>query len=310
MGNPKHIIESQQFGLPLLDKLFLATERLREHPPQSILKGRVMASLFYEPSTRTRFSFEAAMYRMGGSVLTTENAKEFSSFAKGESLQDTIIVMAGYCDLIIMRHTEIGAAKQASTFSNVPIINAGDGAGQHPTQALLDWYTLRRRFGNISGLKIAFVGDLRYGRTVRSLAYLLSKHENIEMHFIAPPVCQMLEDMQNFLQRQKVHWHISENLADVLTEVDCVYMTRIQKERFTLAHEFKKAEDRYCLTTKNVSCMRPDAIIMHPLPRLKEINPAIDSNPRAHYFEQARNGIWIRMALILYVLDMLDDNQS
>ena len=306
MSTPRHIVESQQFGLPLLDKLFYTAEHLREQSPQTLLSGRTMASLFYEPSTRTRFSFEAAMYRLGGSVLTTENAQQFSSFAKGESLQDTISVMAGYCDLIVMRHLEIGAAKEAAAFSHVPIINAGDGAGQHPTQALLDWYTLRRRFGRVDGLKIAFVGDLRYGRTVRSLAYLLSKYENMEMYFIAPDVCQLLEDMQRFLQRQKVRWYCSQDLDEILPQVDCVYMTRIQKERFLEIKEFEQAENRYRLSARNLPMMRTDAMVMHPLPRLKEIAAEIDSDPRAYYFEQAQNGLWTRMALILYVLDMLD----
>ncbi len=245
------------------------------------------------------------MHRLGGFILTTENAQQFSSFSKGESLQDTIRVMAGYCDLIIMRHTEVGAAKQAAASSQVPIINAGDGSGQHPTQALLDWYTLRRRFGDIKGLKIAFVGDLRYGRTVRSLAYLLSKYENIEMHFIAPSIYQLLPDMQHFLKRQKVRWHTSEKLEKILPEVDCIYMTRLQKERAD--QDFQAEEERYRLTPKNIIRMRKDSIIMHPLPRLKEIDPNIDSDPRAHYFEQAQNGIWIRMVVILYVLGMLEE---
>ena len=302
MSSVRHIVESQQFDPPFLAKLFEHTEHLARHGYDGDLGRTIMASLFYEPSTRTRFSFEAAMHRLGGRVMTTENAREFSSFAKGESLEDTINIMSGYTDLVVMRHNEIGAAKRAAEISPVPIINAGDGAGQHPTQALLDMYTLYSKFKKLEGLKVAMVGDLRYGRTVRSLAYLLAKYPGVEFTFVAPPVSQMHHDIKAYLERRGVKYHDEEDLNAVLGSVDCVYMTRIQKERFLDLKEYDQANNRYRLTRENVSLMKKDAIIMHPLPRVTEITPEVDEDPRAMYFQQARNGLHVRMALILYVL--------
>ena len=302
MGAVRHIIESQQFDEPFIADLFERAEEYSRKGKTQELAGFTMASLFYEPSTRTRFSFEAAMYRLGGNVITTENAREFSSLAKGESLEDTIHIISGYVDLIVMRHNEIGAAKRASEISPVPIINGGDGAGQHPTQALLDLFTLHRRFGRLEGLKVAMVGDLRYGRTVRSLAYLLAQFKGVELTFVAPRVSEMHEDIKAYLDRKKVNWREEPNLDNVLPEVDSVYMTRIQKERFLDQAEFEIANNAYRLTPENVSKMSPKAIILHPLPRVGEIDPAVDADPRACYFEQAKNGLWIRMAIIQSLL--------
>ena len=300
--SPRHIIESQQFDRELIAALFERAARHAEAGRSNGLAGYTLASLFYEPSTRTRFSFEAAMHRLGGSVITTENAREFSSFAKGESLEDSIRILSGYVDLIVMRHYEIGAAKRAAAVSAVPIMNAGDGAGQHPTQALLDLFTLQQKFGRLDGLRVAMVGDLLYGRTVRSLAYLLAKYRDVQLTFVAPRVCQMHDDIKAYLDRQGVRWKEDGDLNAVLRRVDCVYMTRIQKERFLDRREFEEANDLYRLTPENVALMRPDAIVMHPLPRVHEIDPRVDADPRAAYFIQARNGLWIRMALIEYVL--------
>ncbi len=302
MKSVRHIIESQQFDREFLADFFERTERISSQGKTRDMAGMTLASLFYEPSTRTRFSFEAAMYRLGGNVITTENAREFSSLAKGESLEDTIHVISGYVDLIVMRHHEIGAAKRAAEISAVPIINGGDGAGQHPTQALLDLYTLHQRFKRLDGLKVAMVGDLRYGRTVRSLAYLLSKYEGVELIFVAPAVCQMHEDIKTYLDRSGVAWREESDLEAVLPHVDSVYMTRIQKERFLDSREFEAANNAYRLTPKNVATMARDAIVLHPLPRVGEIDPAVDRDPRALYFQQARNGLWIRMALIQHLL--------
>ncbi len=302
MGKPRHIVESQQFDLDFLTELFEMAEDFSQRGYSGNLSDKLLASLFYEPSTRTRFSFEAAMHRLGGQVLTTENAREFSSFAKGETLEDPIRILSGYVDLIVMRHYEIGAAKRAAEISPVPVINGGDGAGQHPTQALLDLFTLYRTFNRIEGLRVAMVGDLRYGRTVRSLAYLLSKYKGVELWFVAPAISQMHEDIKAFLTRQGLKWQNAEELDPVLPLVDCVYMTRIQKERFLDVREFKMANNKFRLTPENVQLMDKQAIIMHPLPRVDEIDPAVDDDPRAVYFQQARNGVWIRMAVILYVL--------
>lgn len=302
MGAVRHIIESQQFDIAFIAELFQRAEQYSIEGKVRDMAGFTMASLFYEPSTRTRFSFESAMYRLGGNVITTENAREFSSLAKGESLEDTIRIISGYVDLIVMRHNEIGAARRAADVSTVPIINGGDGAGQHPTQALLDLFTLHRKFNRLEGLKVAMVGDLRYGRTVRSLAYLLAKFKGVELIFVAPKVSQMHEDIKEYLDRQEISWREESDLDSVLPEVDSVYMTRIQKERFHDQEEFEQANDAYRLTPENVSKMSPEAIILHPLPRVGEIDPAVDADPRAAYFEQARNGVWIRMAIIQSLL--------
>ncbi len=302
MGKVRHIIESQQFNKEFLADLFQTAEMFSHEGRTNDLAGVTLAALFYEPSTRTRFSFEAAMYRLGGNVITTENAREFSSLAKGESLEDTIRIISGYVDVIVMRHNEIGAAKRAAEISTVPVINGGDGAGQHPTQALLDLFTLHQKFERLEGLRVAMVGDLLYGRTVRSLSYLLAKYDDVKLIFVAPPVCQMHDDIKQYLDRQRVSWEEDTDLDAVLQKVDCVYMTRIQRERFLDSREFEMANNTYRLTAENVSHMHRDAIVMHPLPRVGEIDLAVDNDPRAVYFEQARNGLWIRMAIIQYVL--------
>jgi aspartate carbamoyltransferase catalytic subunit len=303
-----HIIESQQFDRELLEVVFQTADRMKadlygERELAKSLEGRIMASLFYEPSTRTRFSFESAMLRLGGSVITTENAREFSSAAKGESLADSTRIMNGYADVIVMRHNEAGSAARASEISCVPVINAGDGAGQHPTQALLDMYTIVDAFSGINSLKIAMVGDLRYGRTVRSLSYLLTKYANVEIIFVSPPVCKMEGDIKAYLDRNNLSWREETDLAAVAPEVDCIYMTRIQKERFHSAEDYQAAAGKYILTPERVQAMKPGAIIMHPLPRVDEIPKEVDDDPRARYFQQAQNGLYIRMALLYLLLN-------
>ena len=304
-----HVIESQQFDRGLLESVFQTADQLKadlysERRFADALRGKIMASLFYEPSTRTRFSFESAMLRLGGSVITTENAREFSSAAKGESLSDSTRIMNGYADVIVMRHNEAGSAARAAEISRVPVINAGDGAGQHPTQALLDMYTIVDAFAaGIDGLKIAMVGDLRYGRTVRSLSYLLTKYANVEIIFVSPPVCKMEGDIKAYLDRNNLSWREETDLAAVASEVDCIYMTRIQKERFHSAEDYQEAAGKYILTPQRVAVMKPEAIIMHPLPRVDEIPAEVDDDPRARYFQQAQNGLYIRMALLYLLLN-------
>jgi len=302
-----HVVESQQFDRDILELVIETAHRMKSdlEGPRTLsrfLSGKIMASLFYEPSTRTRFSFESAMRRLGGSVITTENAREFSSAAKGESLADSTRIMNGYADVIVMRHNEAGSAARAAEISRIPVINAGDGAGQHPTQALLDIYTIADAFPHMSGLTIALVGDLRYGRTVRSLSYLLSKYEDIEITFVAPSVCKMEQDIKDYLDKYQVPWHEEDDLAAVVREVDCIYMTRVQKERFHSIDDYQEAASKYILTPEMVGGMKPEAIIMHPLPRVDEIPPEIDSAPQARYFEQAQNGLYIRMALLYLLL--------
>ncbi len=303
----QHVIESQQFDRDLLEMVFRTADQLKadlygERQFANALNGKIMASLFYEPSTRTRFSFESAMLRLGGSVITTENAREFSSAAKGESLSDSTRIMNGYADVIVMRHNEAGSAARAAEISCVPVINAGDGAGQHPTQALLDTYTIADAFSGIDRLKIAMVGDLRYGRTVRSLSYLLTKYANVEIIFVSPPVCKMEGDIKAYLDKNGLPWREETDLAAVAPEVDCIYMTRIQKERFHSAEDYQAAAGKYILTPERVQTMKPGAIIMHPLPRVDEIPKEVDDDPRARYFQQAQNGLYIRMALLYLLL--------
>ncbi len=306
--NLKHVYEAQQFDLELLDIIFNVTDKMKEDVSvknrqyADVLKGKIMASLFYEPSTRTRFSFESAMARLGGSILTTENAKEFSSAAKGETLYDSTSVMCGYADLIVMRHNEPGSAKMAAEVSSVPVINAGDGSGQHPTQALLDLYTIKDNFSTIDGLTFAMVGDLKYGRTVRSLSYLLTKYDHIKIYYVSPLVCKMDEDIKDYLTKYKVEWEEVDSLEKVLPLVDCVYMTRIQKERFHNLKDYESAAGKYILDKENIRLMKQKSIIMHPLPRVDEIAQEVDNDPRAQYFNQAKNGLYIRMALLYLLL--------
>jgi aspartate carbamoyltransferase catalytic subunit len=302
----RHVVESQQFDRPLLEKVFeVATEmeELVAAGGSEELRGRIMASLFYEPSTRTRLSFEAAMLRLGGEVLGTESAGEFSSVAKGETLEDTIQIVAGYADVIVLRHFDVGASRRAAAISSVPVINAGDGPGQHPTQALLDLYTIQKELGRLDGVRIAMVGDLANGRTVRSLSYLLSKYDGVELVFVAPPAVAIGRDIKSHLEERGVAYRETEDLDSVLPTVDVVYQTRIQKERFgSRLDEYRRVSGVYVMDARTMSLMGPDAVLMHPLPRVGEIAPEVDGDPRAAYFRQARNGLFIRMALLRLLL--------
>jgi aspartate carbamoyltransferase catalytic subunit len=307
MTKLNHVIESQQFTLPLIHEIFQVAdqmEKILERGGTLDYQNKIMASLFYAPSTRTRFSFESAMYRLGGKVITTEQAHMFSSVIGGETLEDTIRVVSNFADVIVLRHTEIGAAKRASLVSKVPIINAGDGkGGQHPTQALLDLYTIYKELGYIDGLKVAFVGDLEQGRTVRSLAYLLGKFERVMLYFIAPDFLQIKEDIQDYLTRHNVWFTLENDLNKVISEVDVVYVTRIEKERFGDKIElYEETVKSYFIDKDVLQKLKQKAIIMHPLPRLNEISIEVDDDPRAVYFKQTRNGLLVRMALLTMVL--------
>ena len=296
----RHVIESQQFSRPVLEELIARADEIKREPHRFMgrLAGQVMAALFYEPSTRTRLSFEAAMLRLGGQTMGTDNAREFSSAAKGETLEDTVRIVSGYADVIVLRHNEEGTAKRAAAVSTVPVINAGDGPGQHPTQALLDLYTIRAELGKIDGVQVAMVGDLANGRTVRSLTYLLSKFKDVKVWFVAPPEVAMRDDLKAHLDEHQVPWVETQDLDAVLPEVDVVYMTRIQKERFTDLETYNRVKGVYRIDKSSLERMRKYAILMHPLPRVDEIAPEVDEDPRAAYFRQARNGLHIRMALL------------
>jgi aspartate carbamoyltransferase catalytic subunit len=313
MKKIRHVIDTRQWDREGLEELFgLAREMqdsiMRRYPKSrrhaQCLQGYLMASLFYEPSTRTRFSHEAAMLRLGGRVLSTENAEAFSSVSKGETLEDTIRMASSYCDVIVIRHREKGAAARAAAVSSVPVINAGDGPGQHPTQALLDVFTIENELGGIDGKTIAFVGDLAHGRTVRSLAYLLGKFQPTGILFVAHEVVRMKADIKEYLDRHGVPWEEVDDLADAARRADVLYVTRIQKERFgDRIAEYHEAYGRYVVTPATLAVMKPRSIVMHPLPRVNEIAVEVDNDPRAAYFRQAKNGLFVRMALLHNILN-------
>lgn len=303
----KHLYASQQFNKELLAELFSRADEIRtdRKAHSNVLDGRVLGSLFYEPSTRTRWSFESAMLRLGGEVIGTENAREFSSAVKGESIEDTIRVVSNYVDCIVLRHNEDGAAERASIVSEVPIINAGDGAGQHPTQALLDLYTINSELGRVDGINVAMVGDLAKGRTVRSLSYLLGKYEGVRLNFVSPPNLRVGNDIKEYLEEHKIEFNESEDLAKVLPQSDIIYMTRIQKERMP-REDYENAKGKYVINQENLSLIRQHARIMHPLPHVEEIDLPLkteQSDPRVAYFRQVKNGLYARMALLSHLLE-------
>ena len=264
-----------------------------------MLKGKILASLFFEPSTRTRLSFEAAMLKLGGSTIGFADA-EIASVRKGENLADTVRTVENYADIIALRHPLEGAAKLAAEFSKVPILNAGSGAEEHPTQALMDLYTVQKEKGRIDGLKIALVGDLRYGRTVHSLAYALSLY-NIELHLISPESLRMRHEVIRAI-KNKISISENTNLEKIIPQIDVLYVTRIQKERFPDPAEYAKVKGIYKIDLKTLKKAKKDMIILHPLPRVDEIAAEVDSTPQARYFQQVWNGIVVRMVLLALVL--------
>jgi aspartate carbamoyltransferase catalytic subunit len=264
-----------------------------------MLKGKILATLFFEPSTRTRLSFEAAMLKLGGSTIGFAEA-EITSVRKGENLADTIRTVENYADIITLRHPLEGAAKLAAEFSKVPILNAGSGAEEHPTQALMDLYTLQKEKGKIDGLKIALVGDLRYGRTVHSLAYALSLYD-IQLYLISPETLRMRREVIHTI-RNKISIIEDTNLESIIPQVDVLYVTRIQQERFPDPAEYAKVKGAYRIDLKTLKKAKKDMIILHPLPRIDEIATEVDSTSQARYFQQVGNGLVVRMALLALVL--------
>lgn len=305
----RHVLEAQQFTPELLKTIFaraaefeaLVKNKKANHKElSSILNGRLLFNVFYEPSTRTRMSFGAAARHLGMEVVTTENAKDFSSATKGETLEDTIRVLCEYYpDIIVLRHHDTDAAKHAAAVSTVPIINAGDGMGQHPTQALLDLYTIYKELQRMAGLTVVMGGDLLHGRTVRSLSYLLAKFEGNRLIFVSPKSLRIGKDIKDYLKKHEVVYRETEDLQASIKEADVVYWTRIQKERFDSAN----LETTFTLGPNELKLMKPDAILMHPLPRVGEIEQSVDKDPRAAYFRQAGNGMFVRMALMEWVLE-------
>lgn len=308
MEKLKHVLESQQFSKDWLEnEFFPLVEEIKKTPKKELKKvllGKELISFFYEPSTRTRLSFEVAMRRLGGQVIfSTDHAKEFSSVAKGETIEDTIRVLCGYePDAIVLRTDEEGMAQRAAAFSSVPIINAGDGTGQHPTQALLDIYTINNELGGTAGTTIAIVGDLARGRTARSLVYLLAKYPGVKIYLVSPEVAKMRDDIKNHLNEHKVWFREVCDLREVASLVDVIYNTRVQKERG--AQIIKYGPPSFCTVNQEVlNLMKKEAIVMHPLPRIDEITPEVDQDPRAAYFRQAKNGLYVRMALLKMILN-------
>jgi aspartate carbamoyltransferase catalytic subunit len=299
----RHIIDAQQFTVPMLMELFdrsRAMERIAARGGTLDYQNKVMASLFYQPSTRTRCSFEAAMFRLGGRVFSTEQATIFSSEVQGELLEDTIRIISGYTDVIVLRHSEVGGAARAAAVSRAPIINAGDGkGGQHPTQALLDLYTIFRERRTLDGLTIAMIGELDRGRTARSLAQLLCKFDRVKIFFVSPPEMQMKDDILECLETRGVWYSLESDMNQVIDAVDVVYLTQIRTGR--LADESGKG--KFAIDAATLQKMRPNAMILHPLPRTVELDKAVDDDPRAFYFQQTMNGLYVRMALLTMVLD-------
>lgn len=307
----RHVVAVSQFDRPMIEELFDEADRMRSLPVGARpLAGNILATLFYEPSTRTRLSFESAMLRLGGQVISTENAREFSSAIKGESVEDTIRIVAGYSDAIVIRHYEQGAAGRAAAVSPVPIINGGDGPGEHPTQALLDFYTIRAELGRLDGLKVALVGDLRFGRAVRSLALMFGLTKDTELLFVSPEAVPMGKDVREALSAKGVKFRDEPDLARAMREADVIYQTRIQRERFPTQQEYQAARGVYVIDEASLADVGQHAIILHPLPRVDEIAPAVDADPRAAYFRQAKNGVYLRMALLAQVLRSADGSEG
>lgn len=298
----QHLISVKQFtNWRQVEELIKTAEHLRYLPCDArvqTLRNKIVTSLFYEESTRTRFSFESAVLQLGGNVISTENAAQFSSAAKSESLEDSVRVISTYCDAIVIRHPDTGSAERAAQVAIVPIINAGDGIGEHPTQALLDIYTIQRELERLHQFKIAMIGDLKNGRTVHSLARLLCLFDGIKIFFVSPQALAMPDEIKEELSKCGLEFEEVERLDDVLSVADILYITRIQKNRFADKTEYKRYDGVYRVNLETLKHMKSGAIIMHPLPRVNEIDPAVDSDKRTAYFRQAENGLYMRMAIL------------
>lgn len=299
----KDVLRADQFSkeeiATILDLASEYEQTLDEGRSLDVMKGLVLSTLFFEPSTRTRLSFETAMLRLGGGVVSVAEAKSTSA-SKGESLHDTIKTVEGYADVIVLRHPQIGAAAEAAAATDRPILNAGDGAGQHPTQSLLDLFTITKETGDIDGLTIALAGDLKNGRTVHSLALLLANFD-VQFVFVAPPALRMPDEICKTLEAQGIQIQQTDDLVSGIAEADVVYMTRIQRERFDDPDEYDRLKGSYVLTRALVNGAKGGIVVMHPLPRVNEIATDVDTYEKAAYFRQAANGVPVRMALLALV---------
>jgi aspartate carbamoyltransferase catalytic subunit len=298
----KSLISINDYSPEEYYKIIELAEEFEKNPNQRILENHVIASLFFEPSTRTRLSFESAINRLGGRIIGFSEASN-SSVAKGESLADTIKTVSKYCDLIIMRHPIEGSAKWASEVSDVPIINAGDGANQHPTQCLLDLFSIKKTQGTLENLNIFFVGDLKYGRTVHSLLMAMS-HFNPIFNFISPENLKLPEEYKHYLDNKGIKYYEHDEFTDIISEADIVYVTRVQKERFLDPMEYEKVKNAYVLKRSMLKNTKDNLKILHPLPRVNEIDTDVDEDEKAYYFQQALNGVYTRMAIITSILGL------
>lgn len=304
MANPlyqKHIISISDLTRPELELVVQTASRLKAEPRHDLLCHKLVASCFFEASTRTRLSFETAAQRLGGSIIGFADAGNTSLAKKGETLADSVRIITSYTDAFVIRHPQEGAARLAAEFSRVPVINAGDGSNQHPTQTLLDLFTLYETQGTLDGLKVAFVGDLKYGRTVHSLAQALNLF-GARLYFVSPEMLAMPDYICEELEERGIEYSIHEQLEEIIPELDILYMTRVQKERFDET-EYKHIAAKYILTTDTLQAAKPNLKILHPLPRVDEIHIDVDSTPYAYYFEQAENGVYARQALLALVLN-------
>ncbi|MBL4829703.1 MAG: aspartate carbamoyltransferase [Aliivibrio sp.] len=299
----KNIISIPELSRSELELIVETAGRLKAEPNPELLKNKVVASCFFEPSTRTRLSFETAIQRLGGTVIGFDNGGNTSLAKKGETLSDSVQVIASYVDAFVMRHPQEGAARLASEFSNgVPIINGGDGANQHPTQTLLDLFSIYETQGTLDNLNVAFVGDLKYGRTVHSLTQALAKFNNIKFYFIAPDVLAMPDYICEDLDEAGIEYQVLREMDSVISELDILYMTRVQKERFDES-EYAHIKSAYILDTTTLKNAKPNLKVLHPLPRVDEISVDVDKTPHAYYFQQAENGVYAREALLALVLN-------
>ena len=297
----KHLTSTKQLSRADTDAILKVAEQMEKvlrGGGNDLLRHKVLATLFYEPSTRTRLSFESAMLRLGGQVVSAVGT-QFSSMYKGETVEDTIMMAGQYADIIAMRHPEAGSADQAAAVSPIPFINAGDGPAQHPTQGLLDLYTVKKERGKLEGIHVAMVGDLKYGRTVHSLSFLMGLYKDVEFTFVSPPELKMPEKVISFCAEKKIPYKEVESIDEAL-DADVLYMTRVQKERFQDPAEYERLKLKYILTAKQLK--GHDATVMHPLPRVGEITTDVDALPNAAYFREAGNGVPVRMALLAMLL--------
>ena len=304
----KNVISTQELLKEEVEKILSRAGEMEKEckagQVQKLLENKIVACMFFEPSTRTRLSFETAVLKLGGEVISSENAEANSSAYKGETIEDTTRMLNCYADIIVIRHPKMGTALKAAAVSSKPVINAGDGANEHPTQALLDLYTIKKEHGRLENISIAFVGDVLNSRTLRSLVPLLMRYKGNKFYFVSPKELVLAEEYRKFLKENNVDFKETNSLEEILPKVDVLYMTRVQKERFENASDYEKVKDSFLLEMKHVAKLKKDAIIMHPLPRVNEIATEIDSDSRAAYFRQAENGLYVRMAILAEVLNL------